>query len=140
MSFIDAGVTRLGTYKTNVATNAVTLLNNSNVYWKALWVFMFYASSATAGNRNIAVALIDNVPSPQAIFGSNFVHTASLGAGYNFFNGTSMDTIKNGLDIKVPIPENLIVPPGFSLTFYDYNNISISDTISVYFEYEKINT
>ncbi|HEY65532.1 MAG TPA: hypothetical protein G4O02_13280 [Caldilineae bacterium] len=113
-------------------TNAVTI-NPSGVRWVVRSVWVEYISSATAGNRQIAVEFENSAFNPRGRVVAGTTQGPSE-TRYYFFapHLPDLTAFRNTDHLMTPLPE-IELGSGWALKVYDMNNIDAAgDSITVY--------
>lgn len=116
-------------YKTS--TGPLSTILDSGMDLQLSSVSVAYTSTATVGNRQVVLQILN--PSNQVIaqFSAGMTQAASLVRRYNFSNvGVREAAAVNG-EVVVPIPKPLLLNAGFTLKVYDSAAIDINDTMAV---------
>lgn len=108
--------------------NSVVITNARAQDVRLLWVHLEYTSSATAGNRQIRMALKNSSGTTHSDIHAGVVQAASNTYHYSLMPGTYRETAVVDNSIQVPFPIYYILQPGWSITVYDLNNVSGADT------------
>ncbi|MFA5035650.1 MAG: hypothetical protein WC479_00535 [Candidatus Izemoplasmatales bacterium] len=87
--------------------------------WEILSIRVDYTSSADAGNRQLCIELTDGTNVIQRIM-AGIVQAASLTRNYNFAVGLpDMTAFRDTSHLANPIPNGLILLPGYTVRIYD---------------------
>lgn len=119
-----------------VNENSKTWTVPTNEQWKITVAHAIYTSTATAGNRLIKIILTDPDGNSFDIH-SGAVQAASNTYHYLFLQGIFRETSFVNGELQVPMPADLYLPPGWSITFKDDNDVDANDDMEVIFLYEK---
>jgi hypothetical protein len=92
--------------------------------WQVLWIRVELTTTATAGDRQLAIQILDTGPDVIAEFRPRVTQAASLAYVYQFAPGMAQDTAVYDTDlVTTPLPPTLILDPEFSLRIYDNNAV-----------------
>jgi hypothetical protein len=114
-----------------VATNTVTISQfGEDTY--ILSVAVSFTSSATVGNRQLILQVLDSASNVLSTYSAGAVQAASLTNRYNFMPCGAREAAFVNSEINIPIPFDLIVPSGGSIKISDQANIAAGvDTMVV---------
>lgn len=88
--------------------------------WNLLYANVELISTATAGNRQIVLQILDATAGNvmfEAVAG--LVHSNNTTREYNFGSGLPRETAEVAGQVAVPIPENLILGAGMAIKVFD---------------------
>lgn len=123
------------TGKLTVATNTYT----SGVFRQpAEFVFfhIVYTSTATAGNRQIRVEMLDSANDVIWDARGGAVQAASLVRDYAMMPGTYRETAFIDGQIHVPFPQGMELPENYRFKVYDANGVDAGDSMFLTWQYE----
>jgi len=127
---------------TGAGTNQKIFTVPAGVTWKLHWAHVAYTSSATVGNRIVDVEVKDASGVQVMDAHPGAVQAASLTYHYEYMQGIYRETSfiatggtgVNGT-MQVPIPQDLILLPGYQLIIGDDQAIdATNDTAAVHFQ------
>ena len=116
--------------------------NNSNklftmpagYIYQVLWIYVELTSTATAGDRNMAVAILSSVGNQTFEVRCGATQAASLTYNYSF--GPSLADLTAARDttfVMTPIPPTLILLPLWYIRVWDQNAVAVAaDDMNVY--------
>ena len=115
--------------------------------WQALfredteikWVHVEYTSSATAGNREVALEVLDESDNVVLSCNSAATQAASLVNHHEFFPGTYREPAFALNAIQTPIPKDLVIPANHKLRVRDTAGIHVGDSIVVSYQRSHAN-
>lgn len=118
-----------------VGTNTYTYTMPAGHYSKVEWVHVQYTSSATAGNRQLRLDILN--PSDVIRFDGHAGTTqaASLVRHYSFMRGIFRETSFADGELQIAIPQALYIPPGYKIKIHDSANVSASDSMIINMQY-----
>lgn len=87
--------------------------------WELKWLHIILASTATVGNRQIKMEILDDDSVVRADIHAGAVQAASLTRHYLCGQGVYRETSFVNGEMHVPIPHDLILHPGWSFRVYD---------------------
>lgn len=106
--------------------------------WKLNWAHVELISTATVGNRQIAMNVKDASGNVIYSIAAGIVQAASLTRHFNFAQGVYRETAFVANEIQVPIPMDLWLSEGFTLQFLDSAAIAVAaDDMTVAFQVSK---
>lgn len=103
---------------------------------RLLWVHVVYTSTATVGNRQIVFQLKNTDGNVIYDAHAGAVQAASNVYHYEFMQGIYRETAFIDNAINVPIPVDLILPAGTTITIYDSANIAVGDSMVINYQSE----
>lgn len=106
--------------------------------WKINFAYATLATTATVGNRQIVLRVLDE--NGNSIFDSHAgaVQAASLTLDYGFYQGIFRETTFVATEIQCPIPADLYMKAGYTLRMYDAAAIdAAADDLTVSFQYKR---
>ena len=124
------------TTRTAVTTNTKSVLFNEEQ--KLCWAHVEYTSSATAGNRQILLQLINEAGAVVFDSHAGATQAASLTYHYSFLQGIYRETSVVALSIQVPFPKDFVIPPGYTLKVFDQTNVDSADTFILSYQTETL--
>jgi len=131
----------LGTITTNTvssSTNTGTISLPKKDRFRALWINVEYTSTASAGNRQVAIQLRNKAGTVLATWKAAITQGNNEVDNYKFFPGTSLSTAINSNVINIPIPPNLIVEGAHDLYISDLNNVDANDSFEAVYQLEEV--
>lgn len=117
--------------------NDKTFLVPNNETWKINWVHVTYTSTATVGNRLLKIYLRDTASTAVIDIHAGLLQAASLVVHYLCGQGVYRETTTTNGEVHMPIPQDLYVPPGYTVQVVDENDVDSADTLSVTVQYKK---
>lgn len=118
--------------------NSISITNGRAEAVRLLWAHLIYTTSATVGNRQIKMSLLDTSSNTHNDTHAGGVQAASLTRHFNFMPGTFRETAFVADELHVPFPEFLIVPAGWSLVVEDSAAISAADTYALAWQWGSL--
>lgn len=111
----------------------------ANCLWKIVSISVFLQTTATVGNRSMAIAISNATPAVITISRVSTTHAASLNYWYNFVFGNVTATNVTGSGWSQGVPDAYL-PAGYSIRVYDAAAIDAAAddmTVSIqYIEYQ----
>jgi hypothetical protein len=107
--------------------------------WKIHWVHVRYTSTATVGNRQIRMTILDDEGTPRVRFDvhAGAVQAASLERHYEFMQGIYRETSFVDGALQVPMPHCLRLEPGWTLRIADASDVDANDDMVASLQYEE---
>lgn len=106
-----------------------------NETWRLLWAHVTLISTATVGNRQIEMRVLDASSNLMLSTSAGATQAASLTREYHFMNGTFRETAFVANEIQVPFPDGLHLQPGWTLNFRDLTAVdAAADDLTVAFQ------
>ena len=106
----------------------------SGYMYQILWIYVELTSTATAGNRNLAVATVNNAGIQTFEVRCGATQAASLTYNYSF--GPSLADLTAARDttfVMTPIPPTILLLPLWQLRVWDQNAVAAgADDMNVY--------
>ena len=118
-------------------TNSNTWTKRFDRSSKIVYIHADYTSTATVGNRQIRLALIDNLGNTVFDAHAGAVQAASLELHYSFAQGVYRETAFVDSQIQVPIPQDIVIPAGYSIKVYDVANVDSNDDFIITYQVEE---
>lgn len=87
--------------------------------WKLLYANIKLVTTATVGNRQIRMSVLDADANEVGYISAGAAQAASLTRNYGFMQGIYRETAFVDGMIQVPIPMDLYLPAGYTVRFYD---------------------
>lgn len=110
----------------------------TNELWKLCHAHVILVTSATVGNRQLALSILDEDSNVIMDIAAGTVQAASTTRHYGFLQGIYRETSFVANELQVPLPEDCYLQPGWSVRFYDSAAISPAmDNMTVAFQYMK---
>jgi hypothetical protein len=109
------------------AGNALhTYTNSSSDTLRILWAQLSLVTGATVANRTVNLLIYDGAGTPvlRLSIVAGAVATASLTTRFDFFQDIARETAIAATALKVPIPKDLFIPPGWSFKFSVTNGVA----------------
>lgn len=100
-------------------SNAIVLTAGAKKIIEVMNLHLIYTSTATAGNRQIRMAIQDETDTSVSTFSSGGVQAASLTYHYIFSRGVYRETAFIDNELQCPIPFGTILLPGWDLIVLD---------------------
>lgn len=102
--------------------------------YQILWVYVSITSTATAGNRNMAVAVLSALGAQIFEVRAGVTQAASLTYNYSFAPSLAdLTTVRDTTFVMCPLPPTLILTQLQQLRVYDQNAIAAAaDDMNVY--------
>lgn len=108
--------------------------------WKINFGHIILASTATAGNRLIQMEVQDDSSNIILDVNAGAVQPASQTYHYVFMQGIYRETAFTLNEMQVPVPTDLFLKPGWTITIHDANAIAAAaDDLTVALQYEIFN-
>jgi hypothetical protein len=104
---------------------------------RLLWVHLQYTSNATAGNRQIRIAVTDGTNTYFDTH-SGAVQTASNLYHYECFQGIFRETSFIADAINVPLPQDLVIPANFYLVVEAESGGDAGDSMIIAYQTEDV--
>jgi hypothetical protein len=115
-----------------------TFTTPDNETWRINWSHIVLTTSATVGNRQIRIYILDADGNGVMDFFPPVTQAASLERHYAFHQGIYRETAFAGDAIQIPIPPDLYMTPGFQARVVDANDVDgAADEAVVSFQYRK---
>ena len=112
----------------------------SNEVWKINYLYAALTSTATIGNRWLALSVADAAGNILHSLSAGIVQAASLVRRYNFMQGAARETVVVSDEVTVPLPRDIYLGPGYTMTLFDRTAVDVAaDTTTVAFQYQKTN-
>lgn len=109
----------------------------ANRRWKISWIHVAYTSTATVGNRQLKMEVLDSGSNLRIDAHAGAVQAASNTYHYEFMKGIYRETSFVDNSIQVPIPYDVVIPAGWSLRIYDESAVdAAADDMTVSFQYQ----
>jgi hypothetical protein len=111
----------------------------SDEIWEIISANVYFACTATTGNRKIAISLYDSTN--RSMWSATFPAVITAGntlAGKVFHGADHQTTAQDGYD-NIPMP-NLILAPGWYLNFTDVNAVDANDDLLIWLSYRQYGT
>lgn len=112
------------------AAGLVIPLQNTSQWAKLVSFILTYVASATVGNRQVVVDVLD--ASANVIF--KWHQATNITAGQTAFlqgaGGIANAAVVTPIVQTMPIPDDCFVPPGGSIRVSDFANIDVNDTVA----------
>lgn len=109
-----------------------------NELWLLNWAHAILISTATVGNRELCINVLDELGNLLIDIPSSAVQAASLTNHYAFYQGIFRETAFAANAIQVPIPKDLYLRAGYTLRVYDRAAIApAADDMTVSFQIQK---
>ncbi len=109
--------------------------------WRLLWASVTLVSTATVGNRQIAIVVSDASSNVVLTINAGAVQAASATVRYLFFPGVPRETSVAVGELRGSIPADLYLPAGYSLRVYDSAAVdAAADDMTVAFQVERDQT
>ena len=109
-----------------------------NEMWELNFAHVLFTSTATVGNRQILMELIDADNNIVLDLAAGALQAASLVRHYAFLQGIYRETSFVDNEIQVPLPQAGFLLPGWTLRVYDENAVdAAADDMTVSFQYRK---
>jgi hypothetical protein len=106
--------------------------------WKLCYANVKLVTTATVGNRQIRMTVLDPQGKVVGYISAGAVQAASTTRSYGFLQGIYRETTFIDDMIQVPIPQDLFLPSGSVLRFSDSAAIdAAADDMTVNFGYQK---
>jgi len=103
-----------------------------------LWGYVDNTSTATVGNRQITLELLDGSNVVMGQWPAGAVQAASLTRQYTFSPGAQYMAAFVGTHITTPLPANLVVPAGYKIRLRDSAGIAAGDTLKAYLYFHDL--
>ena len=91
----------------------------ANTEWRIIMLLAELSSTATVGNRQLALRIQDADADLIGFFVAGLVQAASLTFAYQFLPGVARETAVVNANVFIPIPPDLWLPPGFMIRVVD---------------------
>lgn len=112
----------------------------NNELWRICYVHAILVSTATVGNRQIALEIKDESGNSLMHLEAGAVQAASVTRHYGFLQGIFRETSFVSDELQVPLPIDCWLKPGWSLRVADDAAIdAAADDLTVSFVYEVQN-
>ena len=106
--------------------------------WRIHWLHTRLITTATVGNRQFGISILDDSSNVVLDLHSAAVQIASLTRHYECMQGVFREGSFSADAIHVPLPIDLILLPGWTLRVFDENAIdAAADDMTVSFQYEE---
>lgn len=109
-----------------------------NEQWRLTSVYVSLTTTATVGNRQLVLEVLDASSNVVFSMAAGVVQAASVTRGYAFMPGVARETAFVANSLVVPMPSDLWLKPGYSLHVYDSTAVATTtDDMTVAAQYEK---
>lgn len=106
--------------------------------WELLFAHVKFTSTATVGNRLVICEIKDAGGNVITDIVAGAVQAASNTYHYNFAQGVYRETSFTNGEMHTPIPQNIFMLPGWTMTFDDQNAVdAAADDMTVSYEVIK---
>lgn len=119
-----------------VATNTYSVVNRDRK--KINWLHIIYTSTATAGNRQIVIQMLDASGNVLFDIHAGAVQAASNVYHYSCQQGVYRETSFVDGSLQVPIPADWIFEGNMTLKVYDDTDTDASDTFVLTYQTEDL--
>lgn len=126
------------TVEGQIGTNTLTYTMPNDVKARLSWIHCEYTSSASVGNRQIRMAMLNSAGTVIFDTHAGAVQAASLARHYLFMQGIYRETAFIDGEIQVSLPKNIVIPAGYKIKVYDSSAINSGDSMLVNFQYDAI--
>lgn len=130
-------MSKVTTSRTVVAANTYTsAVQRKDVMFT--WMHVIYTSTATAGNRQLRVNMLDADDNVIWDARAGTVQAASLERDYALMWGVYRETAFVDGQIHVPFPQQLILPSNYRFNIADANNVDAADSFIFTFQHRDV--
>jgi len=110
-----------------------------NEQWRITWAHVILVTTATVGNRQVNLVVKDSSGNVAIDVSAGAVQAASLTRHYSYMQGIFRETAFVDAELEVPLPVDLYLLPGWSLTFKDSAAIAAAaDDMTISFQYKRM--
>lgn len=110
-----------------------------NEVWKLLYLHVLLVTTATVGNRQLTMEILDASSNIILDLTAGAVQAASLTRHYGFIQGIYRETTFVADELQVPMPKDCYLGPGWTLRIYDETAVdAAADDMTVAFAFERI--
>lgn len=111
----------------NINDSDKTLTVPAGYEWQVLWIFVRYASTGDAGNRQLEIQLLDDSNNLIGDFRAGATQAASLVRQYMFAPALADLTAFRDTDyLMTPLPPTTFLPAGYSVRVFDNNAVAVA--------------
>lgn len=133
-NMLSAGIIR-NTYDSAANDSDKTFVVPDGATWELMWAHVSLVSTATVGNRQIRMAILDDDGVERADIHAGAVQAASLTRHYLFMKGVYRETAFVDDEMHVPFPHDLILHAGWQIRIYDESAVAAAaDDMTVSFQ------
>lgn len=115
-----------------------TITVPENKTWDIHWIFAQLITTATAGNRNMLILILD--PSGNVLFRqfASALQIASTTERYNYIKGIAEPSEVVAAVHNIPLPTNLMLPAGYQIQILDDTGVAATaDDLSIFIMVEE---
>jgi hypothetical protein len=110
----------------------------NNEMWKINFAHVILVSTATVGNRQMTLQIVDENSNMIIDMTAGTVQAASLTRHYLFIQGIYRETAFVNGELQIPIALDLYLKPGWSIRFLDEAAVAAAaDDMTVSFQMQK---
>lgn len=97
----------------------VTFTVGAGLEWHVLSIYVALVTTATVGNRQLEIRYLDSSDNIIHVVSAGATQAASLTRQYSAGQGMPAGTTFVNGNISLPLPANLVLPPGYKVRVFD---------------------
>ena len=116
-----------------------TFIVPTNTRWLINWIHIALVTTATVGNRQIKLEILDAADNVRMDSHAGVVQAASLTRHYEYMKGIFREAAFIDDAIQVPLPTDLAIPAGWKVRVYDSAAVDAAAddmTVSIQYQYD----